>query len=90
MNIKLLRIKNGLSQSELSRQIGVSRQVINTMENKPYYIAKKRTVKKLCDFFGCSILELCNGRELLAFDFKTKEEISRAIELIEKFKEESL
>lgn len=52
--IRYLREKNGLSQSALGGQIGVSQQAINNYENGTRE-PKLKTCQKLADCFGVSI-----------------------------------
>lgn len=56
-NIKELREKHGISQLELSRFIGVSRQTINSIENGNT-IPSLLIAVKLSDFFKLGIREI--------------------------------
>lgn len=43
--IRTARIEKGLTQEQLARKIGVSRQVINSIENNHYNITLKNALK---------------------------------------------
>jgi putative transcriptional regulator len=56
-NLKVLRAIKNISQEELSKQIGVSRQTINAME-KGKYVPSTVLALKLARFFEKSVDEI--------------------------------
>lgn len=56
-NLKVLRAIKNISQDELSRQIGVSRQTINAME-KGKYVPSTVLALKLARFFEKPVEEI--------------------------------
>lgn len=58
-NIKDLRAKSGLSQDELAKKCGVSRQTINSIENNRYDPSLGLAFK-LSEVFGVTVNELFN------------------------------
>ncbi|MEI7509256.1 MAG: helix-turn-helix transcriptional regulator [Flavobacterium sp.] len=56
-NLKALRATKNISQDELSRQIGVSRQTINAME-KGKYVPSTVLALKLARFFEKPVEEI--------------------------------
>jgi transcriptional regulator with XRE-family HTH domain len=69
--IHLLRLKNGMSQSELGRQLGVSFQQIQKYENGTNTVSSAR-LQMLCSILHCTPSELITpttehtGRKILA------------------------
>ncbi len=62
-NFKKLREKNELTQEDVAKQIGISRQSISKWENginEP----DLETLEKLCAIFNCSLEELLLGKEI--------------------------
>ncbi|MCI1489881.1 helix-turn-helix domain-containing protein [Limosilactobacillus mucosae] len=53
-NIRFLREKNGLTQNDLGRKVGISQQSINNYENERRE-PKLKTWQKLADYFGVSV-----------------------------------
>lgn len=56
-NLKVQRAIKNISQEELARQIGVSRQTINAME-KGKYVPSTVLSLKLARFFGIAVEEI--------------------------------
>ncbi|MBF6609009.1 MAG: helix-turn-helix transcriptional regulator [Flavobacterium sp.] len=56
-NLKVLRASASISQEELARQIGVSRQTINAME-KGKYVPSTLLALKLAQFFECPVEQI--------------------------------
>ncbi|QLL70257.1 helix-turn-helix transcriptional regulator [Lactobacillus sp. 3B(2020)] len=51
VDLKILRIKKGLSQQEMSKQIGISQATISSWE-QGQSIPSGKNIKKLASFFG--------------------------------------
>ena len=56
-NLKVQRAIKDISQEELARQIGVSRQTINAME-KAKYVPSTVLALKIARFFGIRVEEI--------------------------------
>lgn len=56
--LKRKRIERGMTQSELSKEAGVSRTVISKMENGKVEITTTGTLMKLAKALNASIIEL--------------------------------
>ncbi|MDX2002577.1 MAG: helix-turn-helix transcriptional regulator [Chitinophagales bacterium] len=56
-SLKVERVRKNLTQAELARQIGVSRQTIHAIE-KNKYIPSTELALKLSAFLGISVNEL--------------------------------
>lgn len=56
-NLKVQRAIKNISQEELARQIGVSRQTINAME-KAKYVPSTVLSLKIARFFGVAVEEI--------------------------------
>jgi putative transcriptional regulator len=55
--IKIQRTKLEMTQDELAKKLGVSRQTINAIENNKYYPSLELGLK-LSQIFKCSVNEL--------------------------------
>lgn len=53
-NLKTLRKQNGISQTQLSKETGISFQMISDYENNRYNMSIKRLII-LANYFECSI-----------------------------------
>lgn len=62
-NIKMLRIKNGLSQVELAKRLNVSKQCVSNWENDNI-LPSITMLMRLADFFGVTT-DLLLGREVV-------------------------
>ncbi len=56
-NIKLYRVKFGLTQDDLSKRLEVSRQTINSIENNKYFPSLELGLK-LSRIFECKVEDL--------------------------------
>lgn len=56
-NIKLYRVKFGLTQEDLSKRLEVSRQTINSIENNKYFPSLELGLK-LSRIFECKVEDL--------------------------------
>lgn len=56
-NLKVQRAIKDISQEELAKQIGVSRQTINAME-KAKYVPSTVLALKIAKFFGVAVEEI--------------------------------
>ena len=56
-NIRLYRVKFDLTQDDLSKKLGVSRQTINAIENNKYFPSLELGLK-LSKIFECSVEDL--------------------------------
>lgn len=56
--IALIRTRNGLSQSELARRMGLHSQRINQLESGAIADPRLSTVKALAIALGCTVAEL--------------------------------
>lgn len=56
-NLKIQRAIKDISQEELAKQIGVSRQTINAME-KAKYVPSTVLALKIAKFFGVAVEEI--------------------------------
>lgn len=64
--IKKLRLSHNLSQVDLARKLGVSKQSVSNWENDNI-LPSIDVLKKICSFFSCSadyLLEINQGKEL--------------------------
>ncbi len=64
--IKKLRLSHNLSQVELARKLGVSKQSVSNWENDNI-MPSIDVLKKICSFFSCSadyLLEINQEKEL--------------------------
>lgn len=64
--IKKLRLSHNLSQVDLARKLGVSKQSVSNWENDNI-MPSIDVLKKICSFFSCSadyLLEINQGKEL--------------------------
>jgi transcriptional regulator with XRE-family HTH domain len=78
-NIKILRKKRGLTQTELANQLGVNRPLIASYEEgraEP----KLQLITKLCDYFNINVDDFLNksfadkaAYQWIAFDFNVLE-----------------
>lgn len=81
-NIKKLRGKKGMSQSELANALGVTRAYVIVIEKDETKKLTPKMEKKVCDFFGLTLCELYGLDNLKHFP-KTKQELSNLIELLQ-------
>lgn len=58
MNLKLERVKKGLSQDELAKVCGVSRITIHKLETKGADTVQGYILKKIADSLGSTVQEL--------------------------------
>ena len=56
-NIRVNRVTNKISQDDLAKMVGVSRQTINAIENNKYYPSLELGLK-LSKILKCSVNEL--------------------------------
>lgn len=56
-NIRLYRVKFDLTQDDLSKRLGVSRQTINAIENNKYFPSLELGLK-LAEIFECKVEDL--------------------------------
>jgi putative transcriptional regulator len=56
-HVKEYRLRRGLSQEELAKRVGVSRQSINSIE-RGRYVPSLPLALRIARFFGCSTDEL--------------------------------
>lgn len=56
-NIKEYRLESGITQDELAREVGVSRQSINSIERE-HYIPSLPLALKFAKFFRCPVEDL--------------------------------
>ena len=56
-NIRLYRVKFDLTQDDLSKKLGVSRQTINAIENNKYFPSLELGLK-LSKIFECKVEDL--------------------------------
>lgn len=57
-NLRKLRAERGVRQEEVADAIGVSRQQYVTYEKKEYNRFVEEKEEKLCEYFGCNVIEL--------------------------------
>ncbi|HAT4114580.1 helix-turn-helix transcriptional regulator [Clostridium perfringens] len=58
MNIKLLRIKKGLTQEELSKDLGIARQTLIKVEKGDFSALNYEKILRIMTFFNKSFEEL--------------------------------
>ena len=65
-NLKKLRVKQGLSQTDLARLTGIPKRRILTYEHGEICIDRARleTICKLAAALGCNVSDLLEGKEL--------------------------
>ena len=80
-NIKMLRGREGLTQSELAEKLGIHRGTLALVESDDDKPISKALAKKLCDFFKVKEYQLF-GLANLIYKPKTKEELEEFIEII--------
>ena len=56
-NLRLYRVKHGLTQEDLSKKLEVSRQTINAIENNRYFPSLELGLK-LSEIFKCTVNEI--------------------------------
>ena len=56
-NLRLYRVKHGLTQEDLSKKLEVSRQTINAIENNRYFPSLELGLK-LSKIFNCTVNEI--------------------------------
>lgn len=56
-NIRVFRAKDKMSQEELAKRLGVSRQTINSIENNKYFPSLELGLK-IARVFECTVDEL--------------------------------
>lgn len=56
-NLKVWRAKNDLTQEELAKEVGVTRQTINSIERRKYDPSLELAFK-LAKFFDCKIEDI--------------------------------
>ena len=61
LNIKIARIRKGLTQKQLAEQIGASRISITGLESGKFLNPTLRTLKKIAKALDVSISELLDG-----------------------------
>ena len=60
LNVRRLRLKNGLSQTALAKKAGLSSNYIGTLERGVQNPSLK-TLEKVAKGLGCSMSETCRG-----------------------------
>ena len=82
--LAVLRAKHGkISQSELSRQTGITQKQLSALETGKTKGITFETLAKLCLFFDCTPNELLQLEEVAEIDTSpTEEELSLADEII--------
>ena len=78
VNLKKLRGIKGISQSDLAKELGISRTAVINLENDPKIIPSNSTIFKMCNFFGVSKTELL-GLNNIRFFPETKEGLKKLI-----------
>ena len=58
LNLKAVREAHGITQSDLSRRSGISRQTIIALENDEMYNATSKTIVALADALGVTVQDL--------------------------------
>ncbi|SHK93549.1 helix-turn-helix domain-containing protein [Hespellia stercorisuis] len=85
--IKTLRLIRNLSQIELAKYLGVSKQSVSNWENNNIQPSVDLLVKIAC-YFGCStdfLLELDNTRHVIEVTNLTAQQISHIQQLVKDF-----
>lgn len=82
VNLKRFRGIKGISQSDLAKELGISRTALINLEKDPKIIPSNSTIHKMCDFFEVSRTELL-GLNNIRFLPKTKEELKFLIEQLQ-------
>lgn len=84
--LAVLRAKHGkISQSELSRQTGITQKQLSALETGKTKGITFETLAKLCLFFSCTPSDLLQLEEVAEIETSsTKEELSLADEIIAK------
>lgn len=57
-NLRVFLAKRDMSQSELSRKTGISRQMISDIYHEINITVSMENLEKLCSFFDCEVGEL--------------------------------
>ncbi len=72
--LRIVRVRSGLSQSELSAASGVSIKTIQRFEQEPHKIdsTKLSTLCGLCEALGCKITDIIEDTELIGRFNKVK------------------
>ena len=58
INLKQIRKDRGITQEDLAKSSGVTRQTINKIESERCESISTKTLLKLCDALKCSITDL--------------------------------
>ncbi len=66
--LKELRIKTGLTQSELAKELGMTARTLQNYEMGSCYPRKRETVQKIADFFGIAVGELIGNDDVYICD----------------------
>lgn len=83
MTIKNLRYKKGMTQQQLAMALGVSRQTVASLEKEGFWnYCSPLLVKKACDFFSVSALDVVPLGEALRYKPANKDEAKRLIKMI--------
>lgn len=75
-NIKKNRSKYGMSQAECALAIGVSRQILNSVELSPRACLNEEHAKKLSQLFECNIYDLVDIKAILPYEVTEADKIA--------------
>ena len=87
--IKTLRNAKQISQVELAKQIGVTKQSVSNWENDNI-MPSVDIIKKLSDYFGCTsdyLLELDNQRTIIETTNLTPVQASHIIQIVRDYEQ---
>lgn len=82
-NVKMLRGREGITQAELAKKLGISRGTLVIVEAEDDKPISKTLTKKICEFFGVKEYELY-GIANLIYKPQNKEELEDFIKIIRK------
>jgi len=83
-SIKDLRYERGITQEQLAKAVGVSRQTIISIEGGGDISASSDAIKSACRFFGVSPFDVLEAKSCLKYQPKTKDEAKKLISSIKK------
>lgn len=69
-NLRELRLKKGVSQKEVAKEIGMSRYTVMKLENGD--VGNPSTVRKLADYYGVDPLSICDCKDIVRKEFLPK------------------
>jgi len=81
--LKQMRYAKGVSQCELAKFVGVSRQTISYIENGKNGECSWKTAERICQFFSCTPFEILDVGMLLRFEPRNADEAKTLINMIE-------